>query len=165
MLSTMGGVSGHTQEDYELFAGRWFAQVVAVFLRSVPEPALAYDLATETFAAGLLQWNSAPDGDESVGWLLRLGAGVLDTAVEQGRVPSVERRRGRQPVPHRLSAAEQQELMGLAEAQIALPASARDAADTLARMAPPRHVLRELRLSGLVEAEPLPDRERARDGS
>jgi hypothetical protein len=165
ILPMMGEVSDHTGRDYELFANRWFVQLVAVFLRSVPDPALAYDLATETVAAARLQWESAPVGDEAVDRLLRLGASVLDAAVEQRRVPSIERRRGRQPAARRLSAAEQQELMALAEAHIELPASAGDAADALARMAPPRHMLLELRLSGLVEAEPLPDRERTRDGS
>jgi DNA-directed RNA polymerase specialized sigma24 family protein len=38
-------------------------------------------------------------------------------------------------------------------------------ADSLARMAPPPHVVTELRLSGLVEADPLPDHERDRYGS
>ena len=165
MLPKMGDVSDHTGRDYQLFARNWFVPLVAVFLRSVLEPALAYDLATETIAAARLQWDSAPVGDEAVDWLLRHGASVLDAAVEQRRVPSVERRRGRQPAPRRLSAAEQQELMALAEARIELPAGARDAADALARTAPPRHVLLELRLSGLVEAEPLPHLERALDGS
>lgn len=34
----------------------------------------------------------------------------------------------------------------------------------VARNAPPMHVLRELRRSELVDAEPLPDRARERDG-
>jgi hypothetical protein len=47
--------------------------------------------------------------------------------------------------------------MALAEHHIELPAGARDAADALARMAPPPHALAGLRRSDLVEAEPLPD--------
>jgi hypothetical protein len=53
--------------------------------------------------------------------------------------------------------AEQQEIMALAEQHIELPVTARDAVDTLARMAPPPHALARLCRSGLVEAEPLPD--------
>jgi hypothetical protein len=155
----MADLPDHSQSEYELFASRWFARVVAVFLRSIRDPALAYDLATETLAAARLRWESAPSGDEAVDWLLRLGAGVLDAAVERGGVPSIERRRHRQPTPHRLSAAEQREIMALAEAHIELPTAARDAADALARSAPAAHVLRELRLSALIDAEPLPDHE------
>jgi DNA-directed RNA polymerase specialized sigma24 family protein len=148
--------------SFEPFAERWLAPLVAVVLRSVRHPALAYDLATETLAAAWLQWDVAPSGDEAVDWLLRLAAEVLDATVERKRVPSAERRRGHQPTSRRLSVAEQQQIMALAEQHIELPASARDAADALARMAPPPHLLTELHLSGLVEAEPLPDHERDR---
>jgi hypothetical protein len=55
--------------------------------------------------------------------------------------------------------------MALAEEHIELPASARAAADALARTAPPPHVMTELRLSGLIEAEPLTDHERDRHGT
>ena len=55
--------------------------------------------------------------------------------------------------------------MALAEEPIELPITAAAAADALARMAPPPHVLAGLRLSGLVEAEPLPDHERDPHGT
>jgi hypothetical protein len=161
----MGEVSDRLTGDHGAFACRWLAPLVGVFLRIVRNAALAYDLVTETLAAARLQWESAPSGEEAVGWVLELGAGVLSAAVERGGVPSTERRRGRQPSPHRLSAPEQQEIMALAEADIELPATARDAADALALMAPAPHVLPELRLSGLVEAEPLSDHELDRHGS
>lgn len=165
MLATMAELPDQPQSEYERFATRWFAQVLAVFLRSVRIPSLAYDLATETLAAARLQWDLAPEGEDAVGWLLGIGAGVLDAAVERGGVPCTERRRRRVFAPHRLTAAEQQQITALAEAHIELPASARGPADALARMAPPIHVLRQLRLSGLVDAEPLPNREHARDGT
>jgi hypothetical protein len=152
-------------DGFERFAERWIAPLVAVFLRSVRQPALAYDLATETLAAARLDWDISPGGDEAVAWLLRLGAGVLEATVERKRVPSVERRRGSQPDSQRLSVGEQQQIMLLAEDRIELPASAQDAADTLARLAPPPHILTELRLSPLVEAERLPDHERDRRGT
>jgi hypothetical protein len=141
--------------DYEMFVSKWLAPLVAVFLRVVREPALAYDLATETLATARLQWESAPSEDASIEWLLRLGAQVLDVAVERGRVPATERRRGQQPRPRRLSVAEQHEIMALAEQHIELPTAARDAADALARSGPP--ALARLSRSDLVEAEPLRD--------
>jgi hypothetical protein len=157
ILRTMGGVSNQRPgTGYEMFVSKWLAPLVAVFLRVVREPALAYDLATETLAAAHLRWESAPSEDASIEWVLRLGAKVLDIAVERGRVPATERRRGQQPRPRRLSVAEQHEIMALAEQHIELPTAARDAADALARTAPP-HALARLSRSDLVEAEPLRD--------
>jgi hypothetical protein len=148
---------------YETFVSQSLAPLVAVFLRVVRDAALAYDLATETLAAARLRWESAPCGEARVEWVLRLGSKVLDTAVERGRVPAAERRRGQQPRPRRLTVSEQHEIMALAEQHIELPAAARDAADALARMAPPPHVLARLERSDLVEAEPLPDRRTVAD--
>jgi hypothetical protein len=154
----MGRLSDKSrQPDYEAFVSAWLAPLVGVFLRAVRDAALAYDLATETLAAAHVQWESAPCGEAGVEWVLRLGAGVLDTAGRVGRVPATERRRGQQPRPRRLTIAERQEIMALAEHHIELPARARDAADELARMAP--HALAQLRRSDLVQAEPLPNRE------
>ena len=154
----MGELSDQRGEaDYEAFVARWLAPLVAVFLRAVRDAALAYDLATETLAAARLRWDVAPPGDEAVEWALQLGTGVLDTAVERGRVPATERRRGQQPSPRRLTVVEQQEIMALAEQHLELPDPARDAADALARLAPPPHVLADLRRSDLVQAEALSD--------
>jgi len=152
----MGGVLDQPDDGYGAFASRWLATVVAVFLRATRDPALAYDLATETLAAARIEWESAPGGDEAVAWVLNLGFDVLTATVERRRVPSTERRRANDPSPHQLTAAEQQEIMALAEAHIDLPDTARAVSDTLARMAPPRHLLDDLRLSGLVEREPHP---------
>jgi hypothetical protein len=159
ILRTMGGVSDDTDDGYGAFAARWLATVVAVFLRATRDPALAYDLATETLAAARIGWESAPAGDEAVAWMLNLGFDVLAAAVERRRVPSTERRRPNDPSPHQLTAAEQQEIMALADAHIDLPDTARAVSDTLARMAPPRHVLDDLRLSGLVERAALPQQQ------
>lgn len=153
----VGELSDQRSENgYETFVSRWLAPLVAVLLRAVRDPPLAYDLATETLAAAHLRWESAPSGEAGVDWVLRLGALVLNAAVEPGRVPATERRRGQQPRPRRVTVAEQQEIMALAEQQIEPPAAARDAADALALMAPPPHPLARLRHSDLVETEPLP---------
>lgn len=151
--------------DYEVFVGRWVTQLVAVFLRAVRDPALAYDLTTETLAAAHLQWEFAPADDDAVAWVLQLAADVLGETMRSGRVPLTERRRRHQPNTRRLSVTEQQEIMALAEERLELPTAARDAADALARMAPPPHALSGLRLSRLVQAEPLPDREKNPYGS
>lgn len=154
----MGGVSDQPSEtSYETFVSQWLAPLVAVLLRAVRDPALAYDLATETLAAAHLRWESAPSEEAAVEWVVRLAAPMLDIAVERGRVPTTERRRGQQPRPRRLTVAEQQEIMALAEHPIELPPAAQGAADALARTAPPPHVLAQLTCSDLVEAEPLPD--------
>jgi hypothetical protein len=154
----MGELSDQRQTgDYEAFVALWLAPIIAVFLRALGDPVLAYDLATETLAEARLQWEFAPPDDAGVRWVLRLGANVLDAAVQRGRVPATERRRGQHPPPRRLTVAEQREISALAEEHIELPAAARDAADALARMAPPPHVIAGLRSSDLVQAEPLPD--------
>ena len=164
ILPRMGEVPDQpSKTGYETFVSRWLAPLVAVLLRAVRDAALAYDLATETLAAAHLRWESAPSGEAGVEWLLRLAAEVLDIAVERERVPATERRRGQQPRPRRLTVGEQQEIMALAEQHIELPSAARDAADALARMAPPPHALAQLDLSDLVEAEPLRDHRTAVD--
>ncbi|MGH2842518.1 MAG: hypothetical protein ACRDKL_02885 [Solirubrobacteraceae bacterium] len=154
----MGEVPAKSSEGgYEAFVERWLASLLAVFLRAVREPALTYDLATETLAGARLGWEDAPAGADAVAWVLRLGTEVLAAAAERGGVPATERLRGGNPAPHRLTVAEQQEIMALAEHHVELPAAAGEAADVLARTCPPPHVLARLRTSELVEAEPLPD--------
>lgn len=148
-----------------MVAARWFTPLVAVLLRSVRDAPLAYDLATETLATARLHFDTAPDDDERLSWLLELAGGVLDAAVERGSVPSTERQRGHQPRAHRLTVEQQREIIALAEAHINLPESALEIADALARNAPPKHILLGLRRSALVEADPLPDHERSADGS
>lgn len=158
MLTKMPELPDQSADDFHLFATRWLAETVAVFLRAVRDPALAYDLATETLAAARLRWSSAPEGEDRVAWLLEVGAAVLAGAVERMRVPSSERRRNQHPSPRTLTVAEQRELTALAEARLELPPVAQGAAEALARSAPPTHVLRGLRGSDLVAAEPLPER-------
>jgi hypothetical protein len=165
ILRRVGELSAGEHKDLEAFARRWLVVVVVLLVRVVREPALAYDLATEAVASARLRWESAPEGDDRAGWLLGISAEILDAAVEHGRVPSTERRRGRQVEPYRLSARDQQEIMRLADALVELPASASEGAAAIARSAPAPHRLRELRLSGLVEAEPLGERVTDRHGS
>jgi predicted RNA polymerase sigma factor len=165
----MGDLSGHEQREFGRFAAIWLAPLVAVLLRAVHDAALAYDLATETLAAARSRWGRAADPDESddrSAWLIELGASVLADAAERMRVPSVERRRsGRELTPHTLTISDQQEMAQLAEARLELSSPAVEAAEALARTAPPHHVLREIQLSGLVSAQPLPDHERDRHES
>jgi hypothetical protein len=85
----MGELPAQPEErDYEVFARRWLAPLVAVFLRAVRDPALAYDLATETLAAARIEWELAPPCDRAVEWVPGLGTSVLDATVDRGRVPS-----------------------------------------------------------------------------
>ena len=157
----MGAFSDEHPEttSFNSFATYWFKTLLAVFLRSVRSPALAYDLATETLAAAHWQWEVEPEGDDAAAWLVRIGARVLEATVARGQVPSTERRRAHVSATRRLSVVEQHEIAALAEHHIEIPPAARDAADELARTAPPPHILKELRLSTLVDAAALPDRE------
>ncbi|MEA2208333.1 MAG: hypothetical protein QOF54_810 [Solirubrobacteraceae bacterium] len=169
ILISMGELSDHPQREFERFATIWLAPLVAVLLRAVHDAALAYDLATEALAAARSRWDQAADPNETSdrsAWLIELGGSVLADAAEHKRVPSVERRRrGREPTPHTLTIADQQEMAQLAEARLELSPAAVEAAEALARTAPPHHVLGEIHLSGLVNAQPLPDHERDRHES
>jgi hypothetical protein len=169
ILVSMGELSDHAQREFGRFAAIWLAPLVAVLLRTVHDPALAYDLATETLAAAGSRWGPAAgpvESDDRSAWLIELGGSVLADAAERTRVPSVERRRrGREPRPHTLTISDQQEMAQLAEARLELSPAAAEAAEALARAAPSRHLLRAIRLSGLVSAQPLPDHQRDRHES
>ncbi len=163
----MGELSDDTRQEFEAFARTSLPSLVAVFVRVVHDAALAYDLATETLAAARWRWDSSPAlGDDRFAWLIELGASVLADAAERTRVPSVERRRrAGEPPSHTLTIADLQGIARLADAHLELTPAAREAADRLARTSPPPHVLRGIDLSGLVDAQPLPDRERDRHES
>jgi predicted RNA polymerase sigma factor len=160
----MGELSGDTRQEFESFAHTSLPSLVAVLVRVVHDAALAYDLATETLAAARWRWESPPaPRDDRFAWLIELGASVLADAAERTRVPSVERRRRTgEPPSHTLTIADQQEIARLADAHLELTPSAREAADRLARSSPPPPILRGIDLSGLVDAQALPDRERDR---
>jgi predicted RNA polymerase sigma factor len=160
----MGELSGNTRQEFESFAGTALPSLVAVIVRVVHDAALAYDLATETLAAARWRWESPLDPrDDRFAWLIELGASVLADAGERTRVPSVERRRRTgEPPTHTLTVADQQEISRLADAHLELTPAAHEVAERLARNSPPLYILRRIDLSGLVNAQALPDRERAR---
>jgi hypothetical protein len=143
---------------FEELARRWLGTLMAVVLRAVHDPVLAYDLSTEVVAAARYEWVSLPADDQALGELLQISVRVLAHAATTGRVPAIERRRHREPPSHRLTAAQQQEIVRLAEQVLELPPAARTAADALTRTAPPPRAIRNLKPSALVDAEPLPDR-------
>jgi predicted RNA polymerase sigma factor len=160
----MGEPSTDPSEEFESFARTSLAPLVAVIVRIVQDAALAYDLATETLAGARWRWESplGPGGDRFA-WLIELGGAVLADAAERRRVPSVERRRRTGEPPSRtLTIADQQQVARLAEAHLELTPAVHEVAERLARTSPPLHILREIDLSGLVDAEALPDRERDR---
>jgi predicted RNA polymerase sigma factor len=160
----MGEPSSDLTDEFESFARTSLAPLVAVILRVVQDAALAYDLATETLAGAPWRWEwPLAAGDDRFAWLIEVGGTVLAEAAERKCVPSVERRRRTSEPPSlALTIADQQEIARLAEAHLELTPAAHEAAARLARTSPPLHVLREIGLSGLVDAEPLPDRERPR---
>ena len=164
ILSKMGEPASDPSEEFESFARGSLAPLVAVILRVVRDEALAYDLATEALAGARCRWESclAP-GDDRFAWLIEFGGAVLAEAAERRRVPSLERRRRTgEPPSLTLTVADRQEIARLAEAHLELTPAAHEAAARLARTSPPLHILREIDLSGLVDAQALPDRERDR---
>ena len=160
----MGGLSRDPNEEFESFARTSLALLVAVMVRVVHDAALAYDLATETLAGARWRWESpVAVGDDRLAWLIELGGEVLADAAQRERVPSVERRRRTgEPPSQTLAIADQQEIARLAEDRLELSPRAHEIAESLARNSPPLHTLRAIGLSGLVDAQALPDRERER---
>lgn len=142
----------------------WLGPLLALLVRTVHDGALALDLATEALAAARTEWREPIVGDSALVALLELCARTLAAAAERGTVPAVERRRHHHDAPRRLTAAAQRELARLAEQHLDLSTAARAAAEALARTAPPPAALRQLRLSGLVDVEPLSSPEPVRDG-
>jgi len=151
----MGESSAESDEGWTILGRRWLSSLVAIFLRTTRDPALAFDLATETLAAARTEWDEPRDSDDSMIVLLQLGEHVLAVAAEHQRVPALERRRHRQATRLHLTVEQQQAVMRLAEENLDLPAAVRAAADAFARSAPPPTAIGQIRLSGLVEAEPL----------
>jgi hypothetical protein len=160
----MGGLSAETDANWESFGVRWLSTLVAIVLRTVRDPAVALDLATETLAAARTLWDDPSAGERGLVDVIGLAARILARAVERGRVPATERRRYGL-APYRLTLDQQRELVALSEHPLDLAAEPRQAAEALARSAPPPSALRELRCSDLVEADPLPDHERRPDGA
>ncbi len=158
--SIMGVAPREAQEGWESFGRRWMSPLVMIFLRCVRDAALAYDLATETLAAARTAWTQPPAGDGGGVGLLHLGARTLTDAAARERVSAVERRRYGNVSPHRLTVEEQRGIARLADAHVELGSAVREAADELARSAPAPWSVQQIRLSGLIDAEPLPDRDR-----
>ena len=160
----MGELSAETPASWDSFGRRWLSTLVAIVLRTVHDPALALDLTTETLAAAGTRWDEPVAGERGLVDVIGLAADLLGRAVERRRVPATERRR-HGLAPYRLTVEQQRELVALSEHPLDLPAEVREAAEALARGAPPPAALRELRRSDLVEADPLPDHEWSPDGT
>src|SRR5256885_1864031 len=90
---TMGELSAKTEANWESFGRRWFSTLVAIFLWTVHDPALALDLATETLASAGTRWEQPPADDRGLVNVIGFAAGILARAVERRRVPATERRR------------------------------------------------------------------------
>lgn len=153
-----------THESWDEFARQHVALLVTVSLRVVGNPATAFDLAIETLATLRRCWSgSPPRNDERLTWALQASHALLAVAAGRGVVPSVERTRDQRPDHRTLSVVEQQQIIRLSEQPLDLPAGVQDMVDALARDAPPQQL--RSRCSPLVDAEPLPDRERASHGA
>ena len=162
-MSAIGDVA---QAGWDDFARRRLALLVAVLLRIVGDPAIAFDLALETLATLRRRWSESPvDDEDRLIWAFETGQALIATAVARGVVPSVERNRDQRADRRILSIAEQRQIIGLAEQRLDLPPRAHDVVDAMARSAPTPRQLRALGCSSLVGTEPLPERDRETDGA
>ena len=153
-------------EGWDGFARQHVALLVAVLLRVVGTPAIAFDLAVETLATLRRRWSERPaEGEQRLIWALQSSHALLAVAVARGVVPSVERTRDERPAQRTLSIAEQQQIISLSEQRLDLLPRVQDMVDALARDAPPPRQLHALRCSPLVDAQPLPDLARETDGA
>lgn len=155
----MGELSPNTEADWESFGRRWLTPLVAILVRTVHEPALAFDVCTETLAAARTEWPHPIGGDDALAELLALAARILDAARARESIPALERRRHHRAQPLRLTIDEQRATMKLADAHLDLSPATQAAAEALARDAPPPWAIRNIRLSGLVDADSLPNHE------
>jgi hypothetical protein len=154
------------QADWDDFARQHLALLVAVLLRIVSGPSVAFDLALETLATLRRRWSECPADDEDrLIWAFDTSQALIATAVARGVVPSVERTRDQHPDHKVLSVTEQRQIIALSEQRLDLPPRVRDVVDAMARDAPAPRQLRALRCSPLVGAEPLPDPARETDGA
>ena len=147
-----------SHEGWDEFARQHVALLVAVLLRVVGHPGIAFDLAVETLATLRRRWSERPAEDEQrLIWAFESSHALLAGAVARGVVPSVERTRHQRPEHRTLSIAEQQQIISLSEQRLDLPSRVHDVVDALARDAPTPRQLSTLRCSPLVDVEPLPD--------
>lgn len=152
------------QEGWDEFAHQRLTLLVAVLLRVVASPPVAFDLAVETLATLRRRWSeNSADDEERLLWAFDTSRALIAAAVARGVVPSVERTRHQRPDHRILSIAEQQQIIRLSEQRLDLPPRVQDVVDAMARDAPAPGQLRALRCSPLVGAEPLPDRDRETD--
>lgn len=162
----MSANQDQAHEGWDEFARQHLALLVAVLLRIVGDPGVAFDLAVETLATLRRRWSASPDANEELLiWAFECSHALLAVAVARGVVPSVERTRDQRPDRRTVSIAEQQQIISLSEQRLDLPSRVQDMVDALARDAPPPQQLRALRCSPLVDAEPLPDHERDAHGA
>lgn len=161
----MGESPSDPDRAWENLGSRWLGPLLALLIRTVHDAALAFDLATEALATARTEWDEPNAGEEALVALLGLGARILAAAAERGTVPAVERRRRHHhDAPHHLTIEKQRELARLVEQHLDLSPAAGAAADALARTAPSPPAIRAIRLSGLVDPEPLPAHEHGRHG-
>lgn len=154
------------QDGWDEFAHQRVTLLVAVLLRVVASPPVAFDLAVETLATLRRRWSECPADDEDrLIWAFETSQALIAAAVCRGVVPSVERTRDQHADHRTLSIAEQRQIVALSEQPLDLPPRVRDVVDAMARDAPAPGQLRALRCSPLVSAEPLPECDRKTDGA
>lgn len=144
-------------------SGEWAARnlplVLAVMMRVVRNPELAFDLGTEALAEAALQWDRHRGEQSRMAWVLERVPALLERAIADSRVPCVERLRNRPRLSGRaLTREEVAWLSGLVDQQLELDSEARHVAERVAREAPTALQWRRVALSPLVSLEETHDR-------
>jgi hypothetical protein len=135
------------------WTSRSFATVVAVMVRAVRDPALAFDLATELLAVAAFRWDRY-SAESRMAWVLAFGPALVARALGGDRVPCDERLRNRpQLEPRTLTVEHLEWLRCLVDEPLDLDPEARRVAAQLEREAPPPGRLRRVALSPLIRLE------------
>jgi hypothetical protein len=147
-------VESPADDTPDAWTRRNFAPVVAVVIRAVRDPALAFDLATELMAVAALHWDRYPAVGSRMAWVLGFAPALVTRALDGDRVPRDERMRNRPRLEPRTLTDEYREwLRRLVDEPLDLDPEARRAAARLEREAPPPDRIRRVALSPLIRLE------------
>ncbi len=148
-------------DDLALFTERHLGLLIAIVGPAIPDPVLAFDIASEATAQA---YNGAPARPDELRAVLDAVEHVFRASLASGRVPGAERHRVRDARPTMLSEQARASIMSLVRERLPDGSPARQAADVLARDAPSAAELHRIQGSGLVQAPGQPARTRADEG-
>lgn len=142
------------------FTERHLATTIAVVARAIPDPALAFDIASEAMARGhrAAQVQTPPPGDEhdELRCVLEAAEHVVAATLHNGRVPHAERHRARDCHPTKLTQETLAALATLGRAALDHSPVAQHWVTALRRQAPAPTDIRTIASSPLVRRPDAP---------